>query len=164
MAPRHFKCSQFRKGILDFNFECIRLLQNDFCKQRYITLNATISSQDRIYPKTHLCRTFLAEYILEPTYERANIKINTKLHCFALNFLIPYVILWDFLCQNRFSCLIRLIRVYFAKKCWGSNFPRPRSPIWAPVFNYLTFNPSSGKRVTQHKIVVLPNFKILVSI
>ena len=58
MTPRRFKCSQFRKGILDFNFECIRLLQNDFCKQRYITLNATISAQDRIYPKTHLCRTF----------------------------------------------------------------------------------------------------------
>ena len=41
-----------------FNFECLNLLQNDFCKQRYITLNATISGQDRIYPKTHLCRTF----------------------------------------------------------------------------------------------------------
>ena len=45
-----------------FNFECLNLLQHDFCKQRYITLNATISGQDRIYPKTHLCRTFLAEY------------------------------------------------------------------------------------------------------
>ena len=47
---------------MDFNFECIMLLQNDFCKQQYITLNATISGQDRIYPKTHLCRTFFAEY------------------------------------------------------------------------------------------------------
>ena len=43
-------------------FECINLLQNDFCIQRYITLNATVSGQDRIYPKTHLCRTFFAEY------------------------------------------------------------------------------------------------------
>ena len=63
MTPRCFKCSQFRKGTLDFNFECTKLLQNDFRKQRYITLNATIHDQDRIYPKTHLCRTFFAEYI-----------------------------------------------------------------------------------------------------
>ena len=62
MTPRHFKCSLFHKGTFDFNFECINLLQKDFCKQRYITLNATISGQDRIYPKTHLCRTFFAEY------------------------------------------------------------------------------------------------------
>ena len=62
MTPRCFKCSQFRKGALDFNFECNKLLQNDFCKQRYMTLNATIPGQDRIDPKTHLCRTFFAEY------------------------------------------------------------------------------------------------------
>ena len=62
MTTRRFKCLQFRKGTLDFNFECINLLQNDFCKQRYITLNATISGKDRIYSKTHLCRTFFAEY------------------------------------------------------------------------------------------------------
>ena len=59
MTPRCFKCSQFRKGALDFNFECNKLLQNDFCKQRYMTLNATIPGQDRINTKTHLCRTFL---------------------------------------------------------------------------------------------------------
>ena len=38
------------------------LLQNDFFKQQYITLNATVPGQDRIYLKTHLCRTFFAEY------------------------------------------------------------------------------------------------------
>ena len=76
MTPRRFKCLQFRKGTLDFNFECINLLQNDFCKQRYITLNATISGKDRIYPKTHLCRTFFAEYI---------IIISVPGHCFPLN-------------------------------------------------------------------------------
>ena len=59
MTPRRFKCSQFGKDALDFDFECINMLQNDFCKQRYIILNAAISGQDRIYPKTHLCRTFL---------------------------------------------------------------------------------------------------------
>ena len=59
MTPRRFKCSQFRKDTLDFNFECIKMLQNDFCKQLYKLFNATISDQDRIYPKTHLCRTFL---------------------------------------------------------------------------------------------------------
>ena len=30
MTPRRFKCSQFCKGTLDFNFESIRMLQNDF--------------------------------------------------------------------------------------------------------------------------------------
>ena len=35
-------------------------------------------------------------HILESIYKRANIKMNTKLHSFALYFLIPYVILWDF--------------------------------------------------------------------
>ena len=35
------------------------MLQNDFCKQSYITFNATIPGQDRIYPNTNLCRTFL---------------------------------------------------------------------------------------------------------
>ena len=62
MTPRCFKCSQFPNGALDINLECTKLLQNDFRKQRYITLNATIPDQDSIYPKTHLCRTFFAEY------------------------------------------------------------------------------------------------------
>ena len=34
-------------------------MQNDLCKQQYITFNATISGQDRIYPKTHIFRTVL---------------------------------------------------------------------------------------------------------
>ena len=63
MTPRRFKCSQFRKGTLDFNVECIKLLQNEFRKERYVKLNATIPGQDRIYPKTHMCRTFFAENI-----------------------------------------------------------------------------------------------------
>ena len=63
MTPRPFKYTQFRKETLDFSLECIQLLQNDFFKQRYITFNATISGQDRIYPNTHLCRTFFAGYI-----------------------------------------------------------------------------------------------------
>ena len=33
--------------------------KNDLSKQRYITLNATIPGQDRIYPKTLVCRTYL---------------------------------------------------------------------------------------------------------
>ena len=64
MTPRCFKCSQFRKGTLDFTAQCNKLLQNYFCKQGYTTLNATIPGQDRINPKTHLCRTFFAEYII----------------------------------------------------------------------------------------------------
>ena len=44
---------------MDFNFECTKLLENDVCKQRYITSKAIIPGQDRIYPKIHLCRTFL---------------------------------------------------------------------------------------------------------
>ena len=62
VTPRCFKCSQFHKDTLDFNFECIKLLQNDFCKQQYVTLDAITPGQDRIYSKTHLCRTFFAEY------------------------------------------------------------------------------------------------------
>ena len=59
MTPRRFKCTQFRKETSDFILECNQLLQNDFFKQRYITFNATIPDQDRIYTNTHLCRTFL---------------------------------------------------------------------------------------------------------
>ena len=44
-------------------WECIKLLQNDFFKQRYITFNAIIPVQDRIHPNTHLCRIFFAGYI-----------------------------------------------------------------------------------------------------
>ena len=50
MTPRRFKCIQFHEGTFNFSLECIQLLQNDFFKQRYITFNATISGQDRIYP------------------------------------------------------------------------------------------------------------------
>ena len=71
MTPRRFKYSQVREGTLDFNFEQIKLLQNDFCKQRLIILNAAISGQYKIYPKAHLCRTF-AEYI------QACIKVGCK--------------------------------------------------------------------------------------
>ena len=62
MTPRPFKCSQFRKGTLDFNFECINLFQNDFCKQRYITLNVTIQN----LPENPSVQNFFAEYILLP--------------------------------------------------------------------------------------------------
>ena len=47
-TPRRFECTQFRKGTLDFNLECSKLMQNDFFKQRYIIFNSTIPSQDRI--------------------------------------------------------------------------------------------------------------------
>ena len=63
VTPRRFKFTQFRNGTLDFSLKCIQLFQNDFYKQRYITFNATIPDQDRIYPNTHLCRTFFAGYI-----------------------------------------------------------------------------------------------------
>ena len=64
MTPRRFKCTQFRERTLDFSLECIKLLQNDFFKQRYITFNAIIPGKDRIYPNTHLCRKFFAGYII----------------------------------------------------------------------------------------------------
>ena len=45
---RRSKCTQ---GTLNFN--CIQLLPNNFCKQRYITLNATIpEKKNRSYQKT----------------------------------------------------------------------------------------------------------------
>ena len=63
MTPRRFKCIQFCKGTMDFSLECIQLLQNDFFKQQYITFNATVLGQDRIYQNTHLCKTSFAGYM-----------------------------------------------------------------------------------------------------
>ena len=62
MTPRPFKCIQFRQSTLDFNLEFFKLFQNDFSKQRYITLNATSPGQDRIYPKTPSVQNIFAEY------------------------------------------------------------------------------------------------------
>ena len=84
MTPRHFKCTQFREGTLDFSLECIKLLQNDFFKQLYITFNAIIPGQDRIYPNTHLCRTFFAGYTINKECERfCEFLINS--HCCMMN-------------------------------------------------------------------------------
>ena len=63
MTPWRFKCTRFRKGILDYSLECITLLQNDFFKQRYIKFNVTIPGQDRIDPNTYMCRSFFTGYI-----------------------------------------------------------------------------------------------------
>ena len=59
MTLRRFKGTQFREGTVDFSLKCIQLLKNDFFKQQYRIFNAIIPGQDRIYPNTHLCRTFL---------------------------------------------------------------------------------------------------------
>ena len=59
VTPRRSKCTRFRQNILYLNLGFTQLLQHDFSKQQYITLNATSSGQDRIYPKTQVCRTFL---------------------------------------------------------------------------------------------------------
>ena len=67
VTPKRLKCMQFRKGSLDFSLECIQMLQNDFSKQRYITLNATVPGQDKIYPNTHLCRNFLLGILITKT-------------------------------------------------------------------------------------------------
>ena len=78
MTPRRFKCTQFHEGTLDFSLECIKLLQNDFFKQRYITFNAIIPGQDRIYPNTHLCRTFFAGYIYPCKPQFYYVKVGCK--------------------------------------------------------------------------------------
>ena len=93
-------------------------------------------------------------HILEPTYERANIKMNTKLPSFALNFLIPYVILWDFLWQNRFSCLIRLIRVYFAKKMLGFQYSKTKITNLGFRFQLLDLKPIL-REIGLHNIKLL---------
>ena len=41
------KCTQFCQGTLYFNLEFNHLLQNFVSKQRYMTLNATISCQGK---------------------------------------------------------------------------------------------------------------------
>ena len=42
VTPRPFKCRVLRWWAMDFSFEFIKSLQNNFSKQRYITLNASI--------------------------------------------------------------------------------------------------------------------------
>ena len=93
MTPRCFKCTRFRKGILDFSLKCIQLLQNDFFKQRYITFNATIPGQDRINPNTHLCRTLFAGYtcitfdllIIDCPYFYKKMYLHHFITCFTKN-------------------------------------------------------------------------------
>ena len=68
VTPKRFKCTWFRRGILDFSLECITLLQNYFFKQGYIPLNVTIPGRDRIDPNTHLCRTFFTGYNILYTF------------------------------------------------------------------------------------------------
>ena len=58
-APRSFKCCVFRLLATDFKFEDIKLLQNEFSKPRYVTLNASIPVWDRIHQNSRVCRTFL---------------------------------------------------------------------------------------------------------
>ena len=74
---------------LDFSLECIQLLQNDFFKQRYITLNAAISGQDRIYPNTDLCRTFFAGYIFVLTSHRWEERTQMETRCRFGTGLLP---------------------------------------------------------------------------
>ena len=63
MTPRCFECRLFRKAGLAFKLEFIPLLQNEFSKQRHITLKAIILGLDRIYQNIQVCRTYFAEYI-----------------------------------------------------------------------------------------------------
>ena len=68
MTPRRFKYTRFRKGILDFSFECISLLQNDFFKERYL-----------IMVKTELTETpTCAELFLLGIY-KSGVRVGTKL-------------------------------------------------------------------------------------
>ena len=63
MTPRSFKCRQFNKIPLDFSLDFTQILQNDFSKQRCITLNESVLGQCRINPKTHVCRIFCWVYV-----------------------------------------------------------------------------------------------------
>ena len=66
MTPRHFEGRQFGKGTLDFSLEFNQLLQNDFCKQRYITLNASIFGLRQKFTKIRSVQNFFAGYIKIP--------------------------------------------------------------------------------------------------
>ena len=93
MTPRRFKCTQFREGTLDFSLKCIKLLQNDFFKQRYITVNAIIPGQDRIYPNTHLCRTFFAGYTKNNNNGNANNANNASvlMRLYDIKYILIYL-------------------------------------------------------------------------
>ena len=68
-----------------------------------------------------------------------------------------------FLVKTKFITQFDWSEYTVRKKCWSSNFSSPRSPIWAPVFNYYRPWPHLTKQGMQHNIVVLPYLKILVS-
>ena len=66
---------------MNFSLECTQLLQNDFFKQRYITLNAIIPGQDRIYPNTNLCRTFLLGIYIKADVDKGKCYQTMDLDC-----------------------------------------------------------------------------------
>ena len=123
MTPRRLKCTHFRKGILDFSLECIQLLQNDFFKQRYITFNAIIPGQDRIYPNTHLCRTFFAGYIYTiyfrySTVWIANMEIgfnpnNSVIKRFRCTYYITYYFMSVIYFYKGMSAIIEQVHIVY---------------------------------------------------
>ena len=52
---------------MDFNFECINLLQTDLCKQRYIPLKCNYLWPRQNLPENSSVQNFFAEYILHST-------------------------------------------------------------------------------------------------
>ena len=66
VTPWPFKCVAFHWWDTDFSFEFIKLLQNNFSKQRCITLKASIPGKDRIDQNSQVCRTFFAGYSIIP--------------------------------------------------------------------------------------------------
>ena len=61
------------------------------------------------------------------------------------------VIPCDFFAKIDFFYFIRLVRVFFARKSWGSNFRSPRAQFGLQ-FSKLSIEPIDQQRVTQHNI------------
>ena len=103
MTPRRFKCSQFRKGTLDFNFECFKLLQNDFRKQGYTRVNATIPGQDRFTQKPICAELFLLSLLAHLSRRLIGELIGYPWSGIRPSVVRPFTMLKDLLLRKRWA-------------------------------------------------------------
>ena len=100
-----FKSGVFRWWATDFSFEFIKLLQNDFSKQRYITWNASIPGLDRIHQNSQVCRTFLPCIFRTQIYISTIAPSRTVMGCNLWLCVFLHVQIWEPLCAWDISML-----------------------------------------------------------
>ena len=75
-------------------------IQNDFSKQRYITLNAISPGQDRINPNNQVCRTNFAEETYDTDHGYRKEMARENVCCVTYS------------CQFISVLLLKLIKIY----------------------------------------------------